>query len=192
MDYNDRLNFSLDGEGLHASPISTPSPVVCHSPKDNGDGSIDVILVHPKFGDIPYTARAGEVDAAFGDIYAKARAGEYGEIAPYVPPEDVPPTPQQIIARLTLAIQKRLDDFAKTRNYDNILSACTYATSSVPKFAAEGQYCVDARDATWAAAYALMDEVLAGQRPIPESIADLEPGLPVLAWPEDALEESMP
>ena len=44
--------------------------------------------------------------------------------------------------------QKRLDDFAKTRNYDGILSACTYATSEVPKFNAEGVYCVQIRDAT--------------------------------------------
>ena len=94
-----------------------------------------------------------------------------------------PPTNNEIIASLTAQIQKRLDDFAKTRNYDGILSACTYATSTVPKFAAEGQYCVQARDATWAAGYALMDEVLAGTRPVPTSIADIESELPELVWP---------
>jgi len=97
----------------------------------------------------------------------------------------IPPTTtqEQIIASLTAQIQKRLDDFAKTRNYDGILSACTYATSTVPKFATEGQYCVQARDATWATGYALMDEVLAGTRPVPSSIADIESELPALAWP---------
>jgi hypothetical protein len=103
-----------------------------------------------------------------------------GTFAPAVPPS---PTPEQIIASLTAQIQKRLDDFAKTRNYDGILSACTYATSTVPKFATEGQYCVQARDATWATGYALMDEVLAGTRPVPSSIADIESELPALAWP---------
>ena len=92
-------------------------------------------------------------------------------------------TRRRAITALTTQIQKRLDDFAKTRNYDGILSACTYATSTVPKFAAEGQYCVQVRDATWAAGYALMDEVLAGTRPVPSSIADIESDLPVLAWP---------
>lgn len=105
---------------------------------------------------------------------------ENGSFAPAVPPT---PTPEQIIASLTAQIQKRLDDFAKTRNYDGILSACTYATSTVPKFAAEGQYCVQARDATWAAGYALMDEVLAGTRPVPTSISDIESELPELVWP---------
>lgn len=79
--------------------------------------------------------------------------------------------------------QKRLDDFARTRNYDNILSACTYATSTVPKFAAEGQYCVNARDSTWATLYQVLAEVQAGTRPMPSGYADIEPLLPPLEWP---------
>jgi hypothetical protein len=79
--------------------------------------------------------------------------------------------------------QKRLDDFAKTRLYDGILSACTYATSSVPKFQAEGQYCVDARDNTWATLYTVLAEVEAGTRPMPGGYADVESLLPNLVWP---------
>ena len=54
---------------------------------------------------------------------------------------------------IVAATQQRLDDFAKTRGYDSILSACTYATSQVAEFAAEGQYCVNVRDLTWAKLY---------------------------------------
>lgn len=79
--------------------------------------------------------------------------------------------------------QKRLDDFAATRNYSGILSACTYATSSVPKFAAEGQYSVQARDATWAKLYEILAEVEAGTRPIHGAYADIEAELPALVWP---------
>lgn len=78
--------------------------------------------------------------------------------------------------------QERLDDFAKTRNYDGILSACTYATSTVQKFQQEGQYCVEARDATWNKLYEILAEVEAGTRPLPESYTDIEPELPVLEW----------
>lgn len=81
------------------------------------------------------------------------------------------------------ATQQRLDEFARTRNYDGILSACTYATSAVPKFAAEGQYAVQARDATWAALYQFMADVQAGTRPVPTGFEDVEPLLPPLAWP---------
>lgn len=79
--------------------------------------------------------------------------------------------------------QQRLDDFARTKNYDGMLSACTYATSTVPRFQAEGQYCVEARDATWAKLYDMLAEVEAGTRPMPNSFADVEPELPALAWP---------
>jgi hypothetical protein len=81
------------------------------------------------------------------------------------------------------ATQQRLDAFAKTRNYDGILSACTYATSAVPKFKAEGQYCVEVRDTTWAALYDILGKVQAGTRPKPSGYADIEADLPVLTWP---------
>jgi hypothetical protein len=81
------------------------------------------------------------------------------------------------------ATQRRLDDFACTRNYDGILSACTYSTSTVPKFATEGQYAVEARDATWAKLYSILDEVNAGTRPITSGFSAIESELPVLVWP---------
>jgi hypothetical protein len=97
------------------------------------------------------------------------------------------PTPEEALeaqkAAFTAAIQQRLDAFAQTRGYDGILSAATYATSAVTKFAAEGQYAVEARDATWADAYAILDAVLSGQRPMP-TIEEVMEELPELAWPE--------
>lgn len=92
------------------------------------------------------------------------------------------PTAEQIIAQYTAAVQKRLDDFARTRGYDNILSAATYATSTNPKFAVEGQYAVEARDATWAKCYEVLAEVEAGTRPMP-TLEELMAELPVLEWP---------
>lgn len=83
---------------------------------------------------------------------------------------------------VTDATSKRLDDFAKTRNYDSILSACTYATSTVAQFASEGQLCVNLRDATWAKLYQIMQEVETGVRPMPSGYADIESELPELTW----------
>jgi hypothetical protein len=93
-----------------------------------------------------------------------------------------PKTPEEIIAEFAAKIQARLDAFARTRNYDGILSACTYVTSTNPKFAAEGQYCVQVRDATWAKCYEVLNEVQSGQRPMP-SWKELEAELPALEWP---------
>ena len=100
--------------------------------------------------------------------------------APEPPP---PPTQEQIIAAFSAQIQGRLDAFARGRNYDGILSACTYATSTMAKFKAEGQACVNLRDATWSAAYNILAQVQAGTRPMPSSIADIEADLPPLVWP---------
>ncbi len=99
------------------------------------------------------------------------------EVAPY--PQA---TPEQIQADYTARIQQRLDEFARTRGYDGILSACTYAASTVAKFQAEGQYCVNARDATWAKGYEVMGAVQAGARPMP-TWEQIEAELPALAWP---------
>lgn len=89
----------------------------------------------------------------------------------------------QLKAEILNGTQNRLDDFAKTRNYDSILSACTYATSAVPSLQTEGQYCITTRDATWMKLYAMLDEVEAGTRTLPTSFTDIEPELPVLVWP---------
>lgn len=101
----------------------------------------------------------------------------------FQPPTPVPPSPEEVQAAIVASVQNRLDAFARTRNYDGILSACTYATSAVPKFQSEGQYCVNARDATWARLYELLAEVQEGTRPMPSGYSDIEPELPTLAWP---------
>lgn len=81
-----------------------------------------------------------------------------------------------------VSVQGHLDGKARKRNYDGILSACTYATSTVPKFAAEGQACVAWRDQVWSACYHILDEVQSGARSAP-SIAELLAELPEMVWP---------
>ena len=89
----------------------------------------------------------------------------------------------QFVEEVRVATQARLDAFAQTRNYDGVLSACTYATSAVLKFKTEGQYCVNARDTTWASVYQIMVEVKEGTRPMPGSVAEVMDLLPGLSWP---------
>ena len=99
-------------------------------------------------------------------------------------------TTQELLAKavevqrqIVTQVQDRLDAFARTRNYDGILSACSYATSSIPMFQAEGLYCVGARDATWAKCYDILGDVQAGTRPMPSGYSDIESELPDLVWP---------
>lgn len=64
------------------------------------------------------------------------------------------------------------------------MSAATYATSTVSKFRAEGQYAVEARDLTWAKAYEIMDAVMSGARPMP-TLEEVIAELPGLEWPDE-------
>jgi len=84
---------------------------------------------------------------------------------------------------ITGRTQQRLDEFARTRNYDGILSLCTYATSTNLKFKQEGQYGVEVRDTTWAKLYEILAEVESGTRPIPSGYDEIESELPQLQWP---------
>lgn len=80
------------------------------------------------------------------------------------------------------AVQALLDDKAKERKYDGILSLCTYVTSTNPGFAAEGQAGVAWRDASWAKCYEVLTAVGAGTRTQP-TVAELLAELPAMAWP---------
>ena len=73
------------------------------------------------------------------------------------------------------AVQNMLDNAAKAKGYDSILSACTYAAYPNP-FQAEGQEFVAWRGAVWAKCYEILGEVEAGTRPVPtvsELLAEL-------------------
>lgn len=117
---------------------------------------------------------------ADGTHYQLSILGEYRLIADsdYAPPPDLAALQREIVS----STQGRLDAFAQARGYDSILSACTYVTSQIPKFAHEGQMAVQSRDATWAKLYQILAEVEAQQRPVPTCFEDVEADLPALNW----------
>ena len=88
------------------------------------------------------------------------------------------------LEEIVALIQKRLDDFAKTRNYDDIKSACGYAGCSVPKYDIEGKYARDKRAETWFVGLQILKDVQESKRPMPSSFAEIEAELPALVWPE--------
>lgn len=144
----------------------------------DADGNLTACLLQDPPAD---QANIIEIDEALAPAWVAyiANAARDGiELAPVAPPVPAAPT----VAEYTAAIQAVLDTTAKERNYDGILSACTYATSTIDKFRTEGQACVEWRDKVWAFGYDLLAKVDAGQAPAP-AIADLVSILPQMEWP---------
>ena len=108
---------------------------------------------------------------------------EWQAAHPAPQPEPLTPEEQQaaMLAEFTETIQHRLDAFAQTRGYDNIMSACSYFGSANPRFKAEADVAIRLRDETWAACYAILEAVLAGERPAP-TLEALFAELPPLEW----------
>jgi hypothetical protein len=99
----------------------------------------------------------------------------------HVPPPPVPPTPEQLKRRLVEAVQRTLDSEARTKGYDNIVSACSYAAAANP-FQAEGLAFLAWRSSVWAYCYQVLADVEAGIRPIPTE-AELISELPAYVAP---------
>ena len=95
--------------------------------------------------------------------------------------EEAPITEEQIQAHLTQVVQNYMDTTVQTRGYDNIHTACTYASSTDETFKAEGTACVVWRDTVWRKCYDILAEVKAGTREIPTE-EELISELPKLEW----------
>ena len=110
---------------------------------------------------------------------------EQAAVVSWVGQQTAPPPPEESAAeiqqQIVQAVQDHLDTTARTRNYDGILSLCSYATSSNTTFAAEGQAGVEWRDAVWAYCYQVLADVQAQTRTIPTP-AELIAELPTIDW----------
>lgn len=141
------------------------------------DGTLDGCYLQE-----PPEAHAGRmivVDEATAAAWVSYRANEVCDGVEPIPP--APPAPPAVPDYVT-AIQSALDTKVQERRYYNILSACSYATSTNSTFKGEADACMAWRDAVWAKAYATLDQVNAGAIPQP-SIPDLLAMLPTMTWP---------
>jgi len=87
-----------------------------------------------------------------------------------------------VTMRLSYQVQDKLNRFAIERQYDNIVTACSYSTSSNTQFAADAARCIELRDATWVAVNAVFAAAKTGSRTLPQTFAELLPELPALTW----------
>lgn len=84
---------------------------------------------------------------------------------------------QSSFSAIEKAIQRKMDEVAKERGYDSLLSACSYASApDGDVFKDEGMAFVAWRSATWQLAIQTQARVTAGEIPMPtveQAIADM-------------------
>ena len=87
------------------------------------------------------------------------------------------------IKELAMAhVQKKLDEFAALKGYDNIVSACSYVGSKVSAHKADAEKCVDVRDDAWVAVNAYFNSIATGELAVPASSDDIDAILPAMNW----------
>ena len=89
------------------------------------------------------------------------------------------------IKRIIDYIQYKLDEFAKEKGYDSILSAVSYSTSDIPKFKAEGIYAKKLRDSVWNKANELFNEFKSEQWETIPTMSEIIQELPEIKWPNE-------
>lgn len=84
----------------------------------------------------------------------------------------------QLTSQCEAAAQSSLDSLARSWGYDNIVSAASYANSTVAQYKAEAAALVAWRDATWQAAESLEAQIAAGTAQAPATVASFVALLP--------------
>lgn len=95
---------------------------------------------------------------------------------------EVNAAPAPTIKEYQDAVQAMLDSQARERNYDGILSLCSYVTSTNPTFAAEAAAGIAGRDGAWSTCYQALADVQNNLRPAP-TVEDLLLEIPAIIWP---------
>lgn len=79
-------------------------------------------------------------------------------------------------------VQKKLDDFAREKGYDDLRSACMYANSNIEVYRTDGIRASELRDLTWYTLYVYFNDVITGVRDLPVTWNDIAQNLPELTW----------
>lgn len=127
--------------------------------------------------DVQFTASPNDIEPHGIELFLNAVSGQFGQVAEYAPPVVIPTALTENDYKR--AVQKLLDDTAKEKGYDSMLSAASYAGYTNP-FQAEALALAEWRSAVWTKCYEILADVKVGTLTAP-SIEELLADLPVLA-----------
>ena len=177
----DILEYPLTIDDINERGIPTDNFIYCYfADKPIIDPNIDKLIEHPKvYGDIvivTYTTLKKTIDELFAELALLDTGSGV----------DIQTVPSGLLNAFVISIkdnsQKLLDDFAKTRGYDDIKSACTYFNSTVEHYRVESARCIYLRDIIWNTLYVYLNKLLTKQLPLPTSWNQIVALLPPLTW----------
>ncbi|NKM30777.1 hypothetical protein [Rhizobium laguerreae] len=110
---------------------------------------------------------------------AQVLAGQMGDELPFEP---APTAPAVTIDDYENSIQAHIDTTARNRQFRDGVTLASYATSTIPAWAAEAQAFIAWRDAVWTYCYSELAKVQGGLRGQP-TVADFVDELIPIVWP---------
>ena len=97
--------------------------------------------------------------------------------------EQPDPTNTTLLTAYRNAVGKYLDILAQEKDYESILSLCTYAVSSSPARKAEGEAGIVCRDTAWNHMEQVLNDIISKERLAP-TMEEVLSELPSIEWPE--------
>lgn len=130
---------------------------------------------------VNYEVKLKTIEHLLGEIFEIAGTIVNGN--PFIDISQVPPDLLTATVDLVkIRTQSLLDNFAKTRDYDDIKSVCSYKDSTVEKFRLEAVRAIYLRDTTWESLNNYLNNVISGNASVPLGWNDIVSNLPTLSW----------
>ena len=130
---------------------------------------------------VNYEVKLKTIEHLLGEIFEVA-----GAIVNNQPSIDISQVPSDLLKAtvdlVKIRTQDLLDSFAKTRDYDDIKSVCSYKDSTVEKFRLEAVRAIYLRDTTWESLNNYLNNVISGNASAPLGWKDIVSNLPTLSW----------
>ena len=130
---------------------------------------------------INYEVKLKTIEHLLGEIFEIAGTIVNGN--PYI---EISQVPGELLGAtidlVKIRTQSLLDNFAKTRDYDDIKSVCSYKDSTVEKFRKEATRAIYLRDMTWESLNNYLNNVISGNTSAPLGWVDIVANLPLLTW----------
>lgn len=130
---------------------------------------------------VNYEVKLKTIEHLLGEVFEVA-----GTIVNGNPFIDISQVPSDLLAAtvdlVKIRAQSLLDNFAKTRDYDDIKSVCSYKDSTVEKFRLEAVRAIYLRDTTWESLNNYLNNVISGTASAPLEWNDILVNLPTLSW----------